>query len=200
MNASYTLLSLSTLSWLLVLLLLLTNIFLIRKNVILQLSLERFTNVQKVQVGEKFELFSPVDTDNKSFGVAFLKSGSKKVILFSSTTCPFCKKQNPLWNEMIKQIDVQRYEVFELFRDSEDREHVRQYLETNSVVQDRANSKPKLIFLGDDYLQMNKLTTTPMTIIVNEDGAVEKVWFGLWNPKTIREINTTFGISIPRES
>ena len=61
-------------------------------------------------------------------------------------------------------------------------------------------SKPKLIFLGDDLLEMNKLVTTPMTIIVNEDGAVEKVWFGLWNPKIIGEINTTFDISIARES
>lgn len=158
--------------------------------------MERANLERKIQIGEKFESFAPVDFDNVALGVDFLKGERKKIILFSSTKCPFCKQQNPMWNDLVRQVDERGFEVLELFRESENREKVRQYLVSNGVIQDFPNRTPKIIFLDDESLEKNKLVTTPLTVVLNEEGVVEKVWFGLWNPKIVKDVNRTLGTSI----
>jgi glutaredoxin len=118
------------------------------------------------------------------------------LILYSSTTCPYCKKQNPLWTEMIRQVDGKKYEVVELFRDLEDRDKVMNYLVNNGFIKDSSTPELKILFPNDAFLDKNKMNSTPLTLIVGKDGTVEKAWFGLWNKSTIADVNSSLGISI----
>ena len=101
---------------------------------------------------------------------------------------------------MIKQVDGQRYEIIEVFRDREDKENVLRYLKDGRIIQDRSDSTPKIMFLDDDFLEKNKLVTTPLTVILSEHGIVEKVWFGLWSTKIVADVNATFGTSIRHQN
>lgn len=190
----------SNLSWLLIALLIFCNILLFRQNLQLKASVEDFTAKQKIQTGEKIEPFNASDIKNNSVQYNFDNGISKKIIFFSSTTCPFCKKQNPLWNEVVKQANNKKYEILEFFRDVEDKDKVFNYLKNNGVVKDDSDLSPKILFLKDEFLQKNKLNSTPITLIINENGVVEKTWFGLWNKAQIAEINDALDISIQPKS
>ena len=84
--------------------------------------------------------------------------------------------------------------MLELFRDREDKSKVASYLNANGY--ELENSSVKFLFLADEFLQENKLNSTPTTLLVNENGIVEKVWFGLWDKTIISEVNSSLGVSV----
>ena len=188
--------SLSNLSWLLVFLLLVCNLLLIWQNLGLRAANTSLISDQKVKKGEKIEPFQAVDIDNNIVRLDNYENTSKRLILYSSITCPYCKRQNPVWHEFIRQIDDQGYEILQIFRDSEDKNKVSDYLKNAGLSVEEIASSSKVIFLNDEYLQKNKLNGTPLTLLVDERGEIEKVWIGLWNNSTIADVNKTFEISL----
>ena len=97
---------------------------------------------------------------------------------------------------MIRQVDSQKYEVVELFRDLEARDKVMNYLVNNGFIRDSSAPELKVLFPNDAFLDENKMNSTPLTLVVGKDGTVEKAWFGLWNKSTIADVNSSLGISI----
>jgi peroxiredoxin len=187
-----TLPSLSVLSWVVVVILTLSNVLLIRQNGQLRAVLGELEAEQKIQVGDKLAPFRAAGLDGQSVEVRFGENEVKKVVLFSSITCPFCKKQNPGWNQLIHQIDRQKYEVLEVFRNRERPSQIAAYLRVNSPDGDSA----KVLLTTDEFLQRAKLNTTPITLVVGRNGVVEKAWFGLWNDFSTAEVNSFLGTSI----
>jgi len=180
--------------WLILLALIVCNFLLIRQNLQLKADIKDLIAEQKIQVGAKFSEFKGVNLENNQIAFTYNQNKLKKIILYSSANCPFCKQQNPYWTEVIKQIDNQKYEVLELFRDREDKSKVASYLNANGY--ELENSSVKFLFLADEFLQENKLNSTPTTLLVNENGIVEKVWFGLWDKTIISEVNSSLGVSV----
>lgn len=189
-------LSLSNMSWVLVAGLIFCNIFLVVQNLRLKDRVNGLIAEQKIQIGHKLDQFEAVDIKNTAVKINYDDSTPKRLILYSSTTCPYCKKQNPLWNEMIRQVDSQKYEVLELFRDLEDKEKVMNYLVNNGFIKNNSEPDLKVLFPNDAFLDKNKMNSTPLTLVVDKDGTVEKAWFGLWNKSTIADVNSSLGISI----
>lgn len=184
--------SLSVLSWVVVVILILCNGLLIRQNRQLRTVVRELEAEQKIQVGDKLLPFRAAGLDGQSLEVRFDENDVKKIVLFSSITCPFCKKQNPRWNQLIQQIDHQKYEVVELFRDREAASAVAAYLRANSP----SNDSARVLLTADEFLQKAKLNTTPITLVVGRNGVVEKAWFGLWNASSTAEVNSFLGTSI----
>lgn len=185
--------SLSVLSWMMVILLTLCNVLLIRQNSQLRIIVQKLESEQRIQVGDKLGSFEGTDLEGKPVEVNFDEKNFKKVVLFSSIGCPFCKKQNPKWNQLIEKIDRRKYEVVELFRDKEARSQVAAYLKANSFSNE---DSVKVFLVGDEFLKEEKLNGTPITLIVGQNGVVEKAWAGLWNESAIAEVNSVLGISI----
>lgn len=50
----------------------------------------------------------------------------------------------------------------------------------------------RVLFSPDEELQKYKLSATPTTLVLNENGVVEKVWPGLWDRSMIAEVNDYF--------
>ncbi len=184
--------------WLIPCALLVCNFLLIRQNLQLRSDIAGLIAEQKIQAGEVFSEVKGVDLVNNPVSVSFNENKTKKVIFFSSTSCPFCKKQNPYWNEFIKQADPQKYEVLGIFNSREDKNNVAEYLKNNGFTDEKLSFK--VLLLGDDLLQKNKLQSTPITVVVGENGVVEKAWFGLWDKTIISEVNTSLGLSIQPKS
>jgi peroxiredoxin len=176
-----------------VILLTLCNVLLIRQNYQLRALVQDLEAEQRVQVGDKLGPFKGTDLEGKPVDVRFDETGVRKVIMFSSTSCSFCKKQNPNWNQLMEQIDRRKYEVVELFREREAGNRVAAYLKANSLSNKDA---ARVLLVGDDFLKEKKLNSTPVTLIVGENGVVERAWFGLWNNSAIAEVNSSLDISI----
>jgi peroxiredoxin len=136
---------------------------------------------QRLQAGDKLGPFKGAGLDGQAVEVRFDESGLNKVVLFSSTSCPFCKKQNPMWNQLMGKIDRSKYEVIEIFRNREPISQVSAYLKASGFPEGDA---AKIILIGDEPLREEKLNSTPMTFIVGENGTVEKAWYGPWSGPT----------------
>lgn len=183
----------AALSWAMAVALVLCNALLIRQNLQLRALTRKLEAEQRVQVGDKFGLLTGAGLDGKAAEVRFDEHGRKKVFLFSSTSCPFCKQQNPMWNQLIEKIDQGKYEVVEIFRDRESVSRVAAYLKANGF-SDEASAK--IFLMGDEPLREVKLNSTPITLVVGANGAVEKAWYGLWNSSMTAEVNSFLDVSI----
>lgn len=183
----------SVLSWVVVVMLTLCNVLLIRQNSQLRTAVHKLESEQRLQIGDKLGSFKGTDLDGNVMEVNFNANNLKKVVLFSSISCPFCKKQNPKWNQLIEKIDRQKYEVVELFRDKEPRNQVATYLKANSFSN---GDLIKVFLVGNEFLKEEKLNGTPITLIVGQNGVVEKAWFGLWDESATSEVNSSLDISI----
>lgn len=182
----------AALSWAIAIALLLCNFLLIRQNLQLRALAQKLEAEQRIQIGDKLGPFKGADLDGRAVDVRFDGNGLKKVVLFSSVSCPFCKKQNPMWNRLIGKIDRRKYEVMEIFRDSESGSQVAAYLKANGFSNE---DSAKVFLIRDEFLREEKLNATPVTLLIGENGVVEKAWFGLWNRSTADEVNSFFDVS-----
>ncbi len=181
----------SILSWLIVIALIACNGFLIRQNLRLRGMVDELNSERTVKIGDEFTDFKAFDTENKPLNFGLSKN--KKVILFTSTSYPFCKKQNPYWLQMLQQLDARKYETVEIFNAAEERPTVSNYV--NSIGH---STIPNLYVLcsESENLQKYKLNATPTTLVLNEEGSVEKVWDGLWNKSKVEEVNSYLNLSV----
>jgi thiol-disulfide isomerase/thioredoxin len=177
--------------WIIGIALVVCNIFLIVQNLKLRSQIETLSSNPKIQTGENFSEFNAVDIEDNA--VIFSSAKLKKVILFTSTTCPYCKKQNPYWTQLLNQIDSQKYEIVELFNAAEERQVVSDYLKS---IGHSADPKLKVVFSNSEDLQKYKLNVTPTTLVLNENGTVEKVWSGLWDKSKTDDVNSFFNSTI----
>jgi peroxiredoxin len=185
------LLILSNSIWVIGIILVVCNIFLVVQNLQLRDKIEILSSNPKVEIGEQFSKFNAIDIENH--GVNFSSAKIKKIVLFTSTTCPYCKKQNPYWTQMLNQVDSQKYEVLEIFNSAENRQKVSEYLR---MIGHSDNPKLKVVFSNNEDLQKHKLSLTPTTVVLNENGLVEKVWSGLWDKSKIEDVNSYFNSTI----
>lgn len=184
--------SLSTLVWVVMIILTCCNILLIRQNLQLRVLVRKFESEQRIQVGDSLGRFSGTDLEGKPTEIRFNENNLKKVVLFSSTSCPFCKKQNPKWNQLIEKIDRAKYEVIEIFRDRETPKNVAAYLKANFSSENLA----KVFLVGDKSLIEKKLNSTPITLVVGENGVVERAWIGLWDKSALSEVSSFINVPI----
>lgn len=185
--------SLTSLSWVVMIALALCNVLLIRQNSQLRKLVQQLGSEQRIQIGDQLGPLKGTDLEGKPVEVRFGENNVRKIVLFSSTSCPFCKKQNPNWNQLAEQIDRRKYEVVTLFRDKEARSQVAAYLQANGFSNQDSG---KVFFVSDEFLNEGKLNSTPITLIVGNNGVVERAWFGLWNKSAIAEVNSSLDVSV----
>ena len=185
----------SSLIWVIITGLIICNGVLIAQNIKLRQVVERQYNEKRTQVGDDFNGLKVSDENRKSIEISSSES-IKKIILFSSTECPFCKKQNPFWVQLIDEIDDKKYTVFILFNDGEENSKVNEYMKSAGYLNTKKLAKS--LFSDSETLQKYKLNGTPATLVIDENGIVEKVWTGLWDKTKIAEVEAYFRITINR--
>jgi hypothetical protein len=91
---------------------------------------------------------------------------------------------------VIRRIDRHRFEVIGLASDSENKAEVARYLESMGC------SDLPVVFVGADVLKSYKLSLTPMTIVVKDNGTVDEVWRGKWSTSVISTAGQVLGVQI----
>lgn len=92
-------------------------------------------------------------------------------------------------------MDAERFEVIGVVAQSEDKPRLTEYLRTMDCT-DEARTRLRVALVSDDVRQSYKLTATPITLIVNNDGTVEKTWPGRWNGTEAEAASTLLGFNI----
>ncbi|HEV2707556.1 MAG TPA: hypothetical protein VGV59_16685 [Pyrinomonadaceae bacterium] len=89
---------------------------------------------------------------------------------------------------MVNKHDANRFEVYGLVSQSENKDKLKEYLK--SVGSDSM----RLALASPKDISSYKLSKTPLTLLVSNDGTIEKAWVGLWDDESLAEASSAFGI------
>lgn len=152
--------------------LLASNIFLIVQNTELKNAVEQ----SRLLITEEGYSFSDLNIKglDGSDETINLADGELKTLLFIfSPACNYCVQQYPSWKELYGNLDRNRWRVLAITSDDnydKIKDHLKEYALNNIKVGIASNTE----------MRKARMIFTPMTLVVNTDGKVQKVWPGLW--------------------
>ncbi|HKV35369.1 MAG TPA: TlpA disulfide reductase family protein [Pyrinomonadaceae bacterium] len=175
----------------LILLLGIVNVLLIKQNLALRhqlaagaRTLDLTTNVLKP--GDVVAAVTATDLDGQPYQLDYKKDGRHRLLLFFSPNCPYCEQQSPLWRDLLNQVDEDRFNVVGVVSDREDRQSVAAHAEVAGYFKTR--TPLPVVFFDNESLGSYKLTATPTTLLIDEDGKVEHAWVGKWDESRVMEV------------
>lgn len=170
-----------------------SNALLLRQNLRLRDALKGSTP-EPVRAGDKLPEFSVVGLRGGKVDVRYSGAGARRVFLYFTPTCPYCRQQFPYWREILTGADRERFEVIGVVSDTEDKAKLEDYLQQFGC--DGNSPTPLRVALVPDGVRRDyKLTATPITLVISNDGTVEKAWSGRWGGKETAEASKFFGVS-----
>ena len=181
-------------SWItigLILTLCLVNLLLIKQNLDLRKqlaagarTLDLTTNVLKP--GDVVPAVTTTDLDGRSYQLAYNKDGRHRLLLFFSPNCPYSHQQSPLWRDLLDNIDSNRFTVVGVVSDKENKQFVSSHADGAGYF--KTKTPLPVVFFDDESLGTYKLTATPTTVLIDEDGKVEHAWVGKWDQSRATEV------------
>ena len=181
-------------SWLavgLIMLLCVVNVLLIKQNLDLRKQLAaggRTIDVtaNALQPGDVVTPVTATDLEGRPYQLEYKKDGRERLLLFFSPNCPYCQQQSPLWRDVLEKIDSNRFTVVGIVSDREDKRLVSAYADGAGYF--KTKTPLPLVFFDSASLGTYKLTATPTTLLINEDGRVEHAWVGKWDETSAMEV------------
>lgn len=165
--------------WALVVTMAAANALLIRQNLQLRQIVEK-SQPRRLKAGDKVTSFTAEGLNGEPVSVNYTGSGRKRVLLFFTPTCPFCREQFAYWREILERADRERFDVIGLVDQAEDVTRLREYLRAMGCSTD-TQSPLNVALIPKDVRRSYKLSETPITLLVANDGTVEEVWAGRWS-------------------
>lgn len=171
-------------SWLsigLILVLCVVNLLLLKQNLDLRKRLaaggriiDLTTNF--LQPGDVVTPVTATDLEGHPYQLDYKKDGRQRLLLYFSPSCPYCRLQSPLWRDLLDKVDSQRFTVIGVVSDREDKQLVSAHADGAGYF--KTKTPLPLVFFDSESLGSYKLTATPTTLLINEDGRVEHAWVG----------------------
>ena len=181
-------------SWLsigLILVLCVVNLLLIKQNLDLRKQLaaggrtiDLTTNF--LQPGDVVMPVTATDLNGRPYQLDYKKDGRQRLLLFFSPNCPYCQQQSPLWRDLLDKVDSNRFTVIGVVSDREDKRLVSAHADGAGYF--KTKTPLPLIFFDSESLGSYKLSATPTTLLINEDGTVEHAWVGKWDETSVLEV------------
>ena len=177
--------------WGMVLILALSNGLLLRQNLHLRDLLKKF-EPDRLKAGDKLESFSAVGLNGENVKVDFASDAPRRVLMFLSPDCPYCREQFNYWHKIIDVATDKQFEVVAVAMNSEDRFKVAAYLNSMHCP---TNSKTfSVALISEEIRKKYKFSITPTTLIVSSDGKADAVWNGVLKPSDIETANAILGL------
>ena len=181
-------------SWLtigLIIILCVVNLLLIKQNLDLRKQLAaggRTIDLTKnfLQPGDLVAPVTATDLDGRPYQLDYKKDGRRRLLLFFSPDCPYCQQQSPLWRDLLDKVDSNRFTVVGVVSDREDKRLVTAHADGAGYL--KTKTPLPLVFFDSESLGSYKLTATPTTLLINEDGKVEHAWIGKWDNTSAMEV------------
>jgi len=123
-------------------------------------------------VGMVVPAFDGVTLDGDAVRVGVAAPGTRQVLLFLDTRCGNCRVTLPAWNRMAEAVghDGASAEVYGLSLDPAP--------ETRAYMEEHGLRFPVVLFDDDRYRELYRVRGIPITLVVDEIGAVEFVRVG----------------------
>jgi peroxiredoxin len=181
-------------SWLsigLILVLCVVNLLLIKQNLDLRKQLAaggRTIDVTTnfLQPGDVVAPVTATDLDGRPYQLDYKKDGRQRLLLFFSPNCPYCREQSPLWRDLLDKVDSKRFTVIGVVNDREDKRLVSAHADGAGYF--KTKTPLPLVFFDSESLGSYKLSATPTTLLINDDGTVAHAWVGKWDEASAMEV------------
>lgn len=162
--------------WSMVIVLGVSNVLLLRQNLQLRQALKKFEPDQ-LKAGDKLESFSALGLHGENIAIDFASDAPRRVLLFLSPNCPYCREQFGYWKRIIDMAPVKGFQVVAVAMNSEDRSRLSAYLSSMGCPTDSKTFSVALI--PEEVRQKYKFSITPTTLVISGDGKADAVWSGL---------------------
>ncbi|MDT4953064.1 MAG: AhpC/TSA family [Acidobacteriota bacterium] len=182
--------------WVLLLALAIANALLIRQNLQMRTALSKY-EPPVLQSGEQVQSFSAPSLSGENIQVNYTGNGPKRVLMFFTPDCPYCREQFAYWREVLTHADMNRFEILGVVTESEDKAKLNEYLRSVGCSPD--SQKPlRTVLIPNNLRRSYKLSSTPITLVVANDGSVENVWYGRWDSESLAAAASIFGMDFSR--
>ena len=109
------------------------------------------------------------------------------VFLYFQSHCGFCKKQIPYWSQLVSQIDRSKYDIVAITAEN-NMDDVKKFVNNYEV------SAWKVLSIRAEDANIAKLNATPITVVADDNGVVEKAWVGMWRESELDDARKYFAI------
>lgn len=176
--------------WGIVIILAVSNGLLLRQNLQLRNLLKKFEPNQ-LKAGDKLESFSALGLHGENIAIDFTSDAPRRVLLFLSPDCPYCREQFDYWKRIIDMAPVRGFQVIAVAMISEDKSKLATYLSSMGCPADSKSFTVALI--PEEVRQKYKFSTTPTTLVVSSDGKADGVWTGVLKPPDVDSASAVLG-------
>lgn len=160
----------------------------------------RNLKVAIARMGESNELLKPGQSV-KPLAASSL-SGERRVVNYSdsiktvlfvfSPQCGACERALPYWKEIRAACARDQYEVLGISLDNSPSAHA--FLASNGL------NVEALVNIDAETKEAYKLSLTPLTIVIDNNGKVERNWPGVFSKEAKLEVEKYFGIYVPDDA
>ena len=176
--------------WGMVVILAVSNSLLLRQNLQLRNLLKKFEPDQ-LKPGDKLEPFSASGLNGETVVIDFLSGGPRRVLLFLSPNCPYCREQFSYWKKLIDIAPAKGFQVVAVAMNSEDRANLAAYLDSMGCPTGSKTFSVALI--PEEVRQKYKFSITPTTLVISSDGKADAVWTGVLKPSDVEAASAMLG-------
>ncbi len=182
----------SVVLWAMLVALAASNALLIRQNLQMRRALDKF-KPDSLQAGDAVPPFVTQDLQGNTVNINYTGEERKRVFLFFTPSCPYCREQFAYWRELLQRVDNRRFEVLGLAADAENKEKLEEYLRSVGCPTDVPDAL-RVVLAPNGVRRNYKLSATPITLVVANDGRIEQVWDGRWDERAASAASATFGV------
>ena len=169
------------------------NGLLLRQNLQLRKALEG-SEPDRLKSGDVLEPFTAGELHGSSIDVNYAQNSPRRVLMFFSPRCPYCRKQFASWSTIMREAPAMGFEVLALARDSEDKSTIEEFLKSVDCPPESKSFRVALI--SEDVRVRYKFAVTPTTLIVSSTGVIENAWNGVLTAGDTVSASTSLGISL----
>jgi peroxiredoxin len=177
--------------WGMVIILVTSNGLLLRQNLQLRNLLKKF-EPERLKAGDKLESFAALGLHGENITIDFRSDAPRRVLLFLSSDCPYCREQFGYWKRIIDMAPVKGFQVVAVAMNSEDRSKLAAYLTSMGCPTDSKTFTVALI--PEEVRQKYKFSITPTTLVVSTDGKADAVWSGLLKQPDVEAASAMLGL------
>lgn len=177
--------------WGMVIILAVSNGLLLRQNLQLRNLLNKFEPDQ-LKPGDNLESFAALDLNGESVSINFSSSSPRRVLMFLSPNCPYCREQFDYWKKLIDAAPAKGFQVVAVAMNSEDKSNLATYLKSMGCP---TGSKAfSVALIPEELRQKYKLSITPTTLVLSSNGKTDAVWTGLLKPSDVAAASAMLGL------
>lgn len=139
--------------------------------------------------GSTVPALAGTDLDGKDFTLDYGKDPRKAVMFIFSPRCGICTKNMANWKAISQRLDRNSYRIVAVSIVPEGvKEYINQQRLTNVPVIAEVDPKSRVSY---------EMNVTPITLLIDSKGQVEKVWVGLLLPEEQTEVEQVLSLKLP---